>query len=321
MGKNKGNRRPPAAKRPPLTHFLCLPLVTATSRPQFEASLRTFKNDVCGEHPIDNVVDESDESGQQRSPVIHPAAIRPVGALHCTLGVMSLGDNELAEAIECLRDINFAEVLRGSVSEYRSVPDPIRTTFGQVSTLQAPISPPPGVPRSAHPLRIDLRGLVSMHNKQNTSILYSAPSDPRGRLLQFCLAIQELFKDRGFLAENHRELKLHATLVNTIYAKSRVKRGQAAGPADRSEGHGPNAKAPLKMDATAILEKYEDFVWAENVVLDRVAICEMGAKKVLDAEGNVVDEEYTEVATMPLPMCNEALRLSDSPDDQAIQSS
>lgn len=69
---------------------------------------------------------------------------------------------------------------------------------------------------------------------------------------------------------------------------------------DRSSGHGPDANAPLKMDATELLEKYKDFIWAENITLDRVAICEMGVKKELDDRGKVIREEYKEVAIIAL---------------------
>jgi activating signal cointegrator complex subunit 1 len=47
------------------------------------------------------------------------------------------------------------------------------------------------------------------------------------------------------------------------------------------------------------LERYQDFVWARDVVLDRIAICEMGAKKVVE-NGEVVGEQYTEVASVSL---------------------
>jgi activating signal cointegrator complex subunit 1 len=113
-----------------------------------------------------------------------------------------------------------------------------------------------------------------------------------------------MFKDKGFIVDD-RPLKLHATIVNTIYAKGRKGQSKANAGASNQEpkaqGHGPNANAPLKIDATTILEKYEDFVWAKDVILDRVAICEMGAKKILDETGNVRDEEYTEVANFALP--------------------
>lgn len=64
---------------------------------------------------------------------------------------------------------------------------------------------------------------------------------------------------------------------------------------DRSRGHGPNARAPLRFDAGALLERFEGFVWAEGLRVDKVAICRMGARKVLDEGGAVVGEEYEEV--------------------------
>ena len=159
-----------------------------------------------------------------------------------------------------------------------------------------------------------------MHSPTNTSILYIPPSDPTQRLYPFCLALQQLFQDEGVLLSDNRDLKLHATIVNTIYAKGRrekkkknstpTKQGKASsadpGPQededDRSQGHGPLSNAPLKFDARRLLDEYRNFVWAEGVVLDRIAICEMGAKKRFDAEGIVVGEEYTEVASVGLPV-------------------
>lgn len=40
-------------------------------------------------------------------------------------------------------------------------------------------------------------------------------------------------------------------------------------------------------------------MWAQDVTVDRVAICEMGAKEVKDGE-EVVDKVYREVASVPL---------------------
>jgi len=98
--------------------------------------------------------------------------------------------------------------------------------------------------------------------------------------------------DAGLLIPDDRPLKLHATVVNTIYVKGRRSRGGKGGK---------KSSAPLRIDATALLERYRDYVWAEDIVLDRIAICEMGAKKILDDRGDVVGEEYREVASVPLP--------------------
>ncbi|KAK3704180.1 hypothetical protein LTR37_014020 [Vermiconidia calcicola] len=316
MGRNKGPRRPPAQRKPPLTHFLCLPLVTPSSKPQLEASLQTFKQHVS---PQDTKVEAEAENagdGGQESviPAVHPKSIRPVGALHCTLGVMSLDKDKLSEATEFLRKMDVQALLQDVAGKPGVPEEPTLSTnsSGGPTTLQRPITPPK-VDRATAPLTINLKGVESMHDPHKTSILYSAPMDATGRLLPFCIALQKQFKDKGFLVEDNRQLKLHATVVNTIYAKGRKRpprhsaeqkageSSQVGEQADEAQGHGPKANAPLKIDASAIIEKYREFIWAESVVLDRVAICEMGAKKVTDDEGNVVSEEYTEVAKISLP--------------------
>ncbi|KAI7253997.1 hypothetical protein KC343_g3870 [Hortaea werneckii] len=340
-GKYRGRGKPAAQKKPPLTHFLCLPLVTRDSKPQLQASVEKFrdsvntKNEQTASHSTDAGDDESSKSETITSSV-HPKAIRPVGALHCTLGVMSLDEKRLEEAKELLRHLDISLMLQhaGPQNQEQATATDAAASEPLVNSTDSP-------PNTA-PLRIELKGLVSMHDPQKTSILYSAPVDQTERLYPFCLAVQEKFKESDFLVKDDRKLKLHATIVNTIYAKGRKQRpppkwkikqqtttsGQAA-PTSQTEGlagekaaasgdkagdetspkkpeqgeiegHGPNANAPLKIDATAILERFKDFVWAEDIVLDRIAICEMGAKKITNDEGKVVAEEYTEVASVKL---------------------
>lgn len=313
MPRQRGQRKPAAEKKPPLTHFLCLPLVTAASKPQLERSIRSFRDDVSPDHSeqIGRVPGEptnTQGSHNQAGGQIHPKAIRPVGALHCTLGVMSLNEEKLDEAINVLKTIDIEQLMLG---------DAAATGDRPVSDLDAASSNDIEAKyHSTQPFTIDLKGLVSMHAPQNTSILYAAPQDPSERLYPLCLALQKIFKEKELLLPDDRKLKLHATLVNTIYAKGKKKpqakpdgnrnttpsqSAPAEQPDDRSQGHGPNAKAPLKIDAREVLEKYKDFAWAENFTLDRVAICEMGAKKKTDPDGNAVGEEYIEVANVSLP--------------------
>ncbi|KAI7529738.1 hypothetical protein KC331_g15056 [Hortaea werneckii] len=339
-GKTQGRGKPPAQKKPPLTHFLCLPLVTRDSQPQLQASVENFRDIVTTKNEqtasqVEQAGDDDNSKSETITSSVHPKAIRPVGALHCTLGVMSLDDRKLEQAKELLRHLDIPLMLQNAASQEQE----------QATATDAAASEPlvnsTQSPPNTTPLRIDLRGLVSMHAPQKTSILYSAPVDQTGRLYPFCLALQEKFKENDFLVKDDRKLKLHATIVNTIYAKGRKQRpppkwkrmqqtttsgqgalasetGESAGKAavagDKAEdekssqkpeqgeleGHGPNANAPLKIDATSILERFQDFIWAEGFVLDRIAICEMGAKKITNDEGKIVAEEYTEVASVKL---------------------
>ncbi len=49
-----------------------------------------------------------------------------------------------------------------------------------------------------------------------------------------------------------------------------------------------------------MIAKYQGFEWAKDVHIERLNICEMGAKKTIE-NGKVVNEEYIEVASVPLP--------------------
>lgn len=109
QSSTSSNKSSPSSKRPPLTHFLCLPLVTNISKPQFEASIHQFQQLLSTKFldglPAD---DTPREFGQApRAPWIPPKAIRPVGTIHFTLGVMSLDtDDRVQQAVEYLKSLD-----------------------------------------------------------------------------------------------------------------------------------------------------------------------------------------------------------------------
>ena len=293
MGRFRGGgNRAAAPKKPGLTHFICLPLVNADSKPQLEKALKTFRQDVTGV-TTENLSTSDlprDEPSPGALPHIHPKSVRPLGTLHLTLGVMSLNEDQLAKAIAYLNELDLVAILS-------------EASAGSME------------PVVTEGIKIDMVGLESMHAVENTSILFAAPTDPTNRLYPFCVAVQNAFKSAGYLGQDDRQLKLHATLINTIYAKGRRRPeskpvtitstgeviSNSSVPNNRSHGHGPNADAPSKFDARSILDKYQDHVWARSITLDRISICEMGAKKITDSGGEVIDERYTEVASIPMP--------------------
>lgn len=382
-GKKKDN----APKKPSLTHFLCIPLITSASRPQLEASIGKFKDEVCSaasvgalkgesvaveeakthtqpspatqeEMDIKSVSTSAESSGKTEEaaslvqvPLIAEKAIRPLDSLHLTLGVMSLDGDKLTQATDLLKNLDLEALLREATTrkDVEEVQEKTEVSDKSESQPPAPLS-------LENPLRISLTSLQPMQSPHKTSILYISPSDPSERLKPLCLALRQRFSDAELLVPDTRPLRLHATIVNTIYAKgrrkpkpkSRTKKGEddkkvdaetakdAAvestsatrnAPKDESDhgeqsspidgqkdgskqltandagsGHGPDAKAPLRFDAREILERYKDHVWAEDFCIDRVAICEMGAKKVLDEAGKIVREEYKEIAVKRLPV-------------------
>lgn len=310
----------PKPKSLQLTHFLCLPLITSVNRPQLDQALVQLRKDV------------------QRLTPVPSKAVRPVGTLHLTLGVMSLSPDKLSEAISHLDELDIGQLLRGittrMVAEEASEAAANGVSENGGAVANPSITHPYGniAPPNADPdcLAVQLRGLLPMQKPHQTSILYAEPKDATGRLRRFAESIRGSFEQKGLVLEDSRGLKLHATVLNTIYAKS--KGGRRGKPetegevvtvpsnekADKVTSNSEpgvdnkddtiirgkantDSKSWMRFDAEGLIEAYRDFVWADNVRMDRVQICRMGAKKTLDeATGEVVDEQYEVVAEKSL---------------------
>ncbi|KAI1506528.1 kinase A anchor protein [Biscogniauxia marginata] len=235
--------------RPSPTHFLCIPLVTGTSRNQLSASLASFNADVTS----------PDSFG------IPEQAVRPVGTLHLTLGVMSFPKNEgLEQAVVLLKTLVPRQILASIIEpSAKAAPE-----SGQQGTgAEEPSGPLPPL------LPVTLKGLHSMQTASKASVLYASPVDSEGTLTRFCEKLRSTFQEAGLMAEETRPLLLHATIVNTIYVKGRDSRGGKGKRHDR-----------LTVDARRILERYDDFVWMQDIPIEKIAICKMGAKKQDDGD-------------------------------------
>ncbi|RYP40194.1 hypothetical protein DL767_001909 [Monosporascus sp. MG133] len=237
--------------RPPPTHFLCIPLVTGASRHQLSASIGSFKADVTS----------PDSFG------VPEQAIRPVGTIHLTLGVMSFPKKEgLENAVSLLKSLIPRQILASVTTRFigESAPDPTQ----QSAKATEPTGPSPPL------LSVTLRGLHSMQPASKSSVLYASPVDHDGMLLKFCESLRSTFQEAGLMTEENRPLLLHATIMNTIYVKGGDRRGG---------GHGKK-KERLTLDARGIIDRYDDFVWMEDVPVEKIAICKMGAKKQEDGD-------------------------------------
>ncbi|WZH48117.1 kinase A anchor protein [Fusarium acuminatum] len=178
---------------------------------------------------------------------IPPSAVRPVGTMHLTLGVMSLKDENIEHAKELLKGLRLNEFLASAKA---------------------------GTSMTDNRLSVTLKGLHAMQSPAKTSVLYAAPVDTEGILYKFCEQIKTSFQEAGLMAKEDRPLLLHATVVNTIYVK---------------DGRG-RRREKLTLDARDMVSLYDDYVWLENMPLDKVTLCRMGAKKI---EGT--DDEAYEV--------------------------
>ena len=268
-------------------------------------------------------------------------AIRPLGTLHLTIGVMSLKEEgRLEGAVELLKGMNMGALLRDTEKS-----EGVDTTSTSSTSSTVPISPlpssQPNQNASPPPLTLSFTGLQSMHSPRSTSFLYTPPTDSTGRFYPFSQALRDRFATEGFVVDEERALKLHATVLNTIYAdkvapgkklvqgadarfglvktdmgameeklgEEYQEHDQEAGEEElesspskpRGKGRSKGKKRIVKFDARRLLERYKEFGWAKDVRIEKVAICEMGAKKVMDEKGDVVGEVYTEVASVSMP--------------------
>ena len=248
---------------------------------------------------------------------------------------MSLDESRLAQASTLLQSLDLETLLQEATNSQTSqlnttdtstiAPDSALSTSlatGQ-STTTTKTSDSKNVP-----LTLSLEGLEPMQSPTKTSILYIRPHDPTNRLQPLCQALRKTFAEAGLLVPDTRPLRLHATIVNTIYIKGRKKNkkpksepttakgdGIKATESDMpssmntsegredglqantpSSGHGPSAKSSLYLNATSLLSTYGSYVWASDIPISRIAICEMGVKKQLSSTGEVVGEAYREVA-------------------------
>lgn len=252
------------------THFLCIPLVNASSRVQLSKSLATLSADVTAPDSFN----------------IPPDAIRPVGTLHLTLGVFSFPKNEgLDRATTLLESLRPKEILTTARQQVAA-----RSQSGESrspATEGEEAAPRPNQDKS--PLSITLRGLSSISSPSKTSVLYAHPVDEQGVLQTFCEKLRGVFLDAELMEDENRPLLLHATLFNTIYVKKAPGEG-----GDNKRKRGGRRREKLTFDARPFVDRYEDQIWMEGFPVEKIAICKMGAKKVED--DGVEDQVYEAVA-------------------------
>ncbi|KAL4817592.1 hypothetical protein BDW67DRAFT_159912 [Aspergillus spinulosporus] len=221
----------PKPKRPPLTHFLCLPLINSVSLPQLESSLSSFKASIP---PIPTSVPNEghrDEQRQVHRPLIPDDAIRPVGTLHLTLGVMSLPNPQrLEEALRFFYSLDLVALVRKaeeSAARQRSrskagkrKPLSMENTqnAGQENwvvadtSLSTSQSPEPvladerfqGESTAPEPFNISLESMHALPRARSATVLHAAPVDPTSRLYLFCEALRDKFLEAGFLQGEYK---------------------------------------------------------------------------------------------------------------------
>ncbi|KAF3316291.1 hypothetical protein TWF173_002612 [Orbilia oligospora] len=242
------------------THFLCLPLHGNyyQTLPPAHLSLKTaLKQFTIDEANPESGLSESDEKFR-----IPPDAFRPFDTLHLTLGVMTLSTKEEVEnAISTLKSLDLSQFL------------------------------PPAVSGGDKKLYVDLKGLQPFLNSKSTiagcRVLYLPPTDASSssqtRLLQFSEALRSHLIEKGILTPENKSLKLHATVINTVYCKRINPALDSRNTRNKDKSSRSNKIERVEFDGSEVLERYKDRVWAEVVLEDgTVEVIGGGYESIVD---------------------------------------
>lgn len=253
----------PQTNHTPPTHFLCLPLISPTTLPHLSSSLSSLATTLA------------------ETTTLPASAVRPPSTLHITLGVLSLTPSRLPVAVAYLDTLDLAGILRDvsqRLAAERAASQGIVAEGFMAGSL----------PAGAEVLKVNLEGLRGMRDVKRTGVCFAVPRDDGdsaadGRLGGFAKEVRRNWVDEGLMKSEEREWLAHVTVVNSIYAKG-----------GRGKGKG---KGRVMFDASELVERYEGFVWAAGVEIDRVCLCKMGAKDIVRVgeEGEEVKDQAYEV--------------------------
>ncbi|OAX77991.1 hypothetical protein ACJ72_07702 [Emergomyces africanus] len=185
-----------SGNRPRLTHFLCLPLVNSASIPQLVSSLAKFRDSIpLVLPPVSTRVAASAQL--PHVPLFPDGALRPLGTLHLTLGVMSLPTKErLEEALEFLRALDLESLLRDAGIQARAGVAGSGSIEDAAATAAADATDAP-----LQPLLINLTSLHALPNAKAATILHAQPVDSTFRLYPFCVSLRNKFIEAGFIEQ------------------------------------------------------------------------------------------------------------------------
>ncbi|KAJ5168904.1 uncharacterized protein N7482_004498 [Penicillium canariense] len=199
-------RRQRPEKRPQLTHFLCLPLVNSTSLPQLEASIAAFKTAYPPVPFADFRHSQHQTPEQDASHAFIPeGAVRPVGTLHLTLGVMSLTNKErLDEALAFFKALDLVSLMREAervADEARQERDlkPSSRFIPDSADSSLQLNSDAGSTEATRPFSVSLESLHALPRAKAATVLHASPVDPTGRLYPFCLMLRDKFIEAGFM--------------------------------------------------------------------------------------------------------------------------
>lgn len=267
-----------------LTHFLCIPIATPHSMPQLEQTLHRFK------------IDPSTSK-------IPSGSYRPLQTLHIPIEVFSLPTaGRIAAACHHLRSLDIDGLLRKQpegasrskrgVREVQQKVPPVNQGSHPYASAVDSISPP---------FTVTLRGVRCRSSEEPASQLFSrflkTPYiDSTSRLGPLLDHIRRYFHVAGFQVPGLiPEYYGYITFLDTQHASSRPK---TVVPHYKQANRIGRALSPL-LETKDIIQKFENFVFAEDIRLERLSLCELGLQKAIEKFG--AEAQLSEVCSVPLP--------------------
>lgn len=133
----------------------------------------------------------------------------------------------------------------------------------------------------------------------NVQFLYTSVKEPTGLLQWLCRGISEEF----FAAGLEIREKWHKDVGHRAFCQTKVM--DAPGLGSRALTFDPTLQCMVRrraprFDARALIEKFNDVVWAKGVHLDRVCISELCPRDIIRA-GECTGVGFHDIVSIPLP--------------------
>lgn len=266
-----------------LTHFICIPLVTASSRPQLTRSLGLLRDSpVSGNVPL--------------------RAFVPIDTLKMSVKItMSLPTPDrfaMAEKLLQSLDLNSLtrELSKPSLRE-RSIKERFADlkkslSLSPVASMNQPL-----------PLRVTLSGLIASptgYHDIMAHTFYAQCHDPTFRVNHLCNNLAIIFEAAG-LYNPSSSYRIQKSVGFALSGVCLIQTGLIPSsefvPARRQPGKLQRSKS-LKIDSRDLVRTFKEFVWADNIRLERLSICQLGFHKRARQQG--LDAQLLEACSVSL---------------------
>ena len=256
-----------------ITHFLCIPLATSTSRPMISDAYRKIIHDPASSN-------------------IPKLYFKYPEQLHVNLGNLRLDTPQrLDRALTLLRSLDIPSILHDTFYSSASY---TRSTTKTISSLNSILD-------------VSLEGIYCDPRHQGNSkelfALYANVFGRSGLLPRVCVAIYKALSDADLVSQDPGPGLLSRNLLPSIFIGV-VESKRVSTKVDRDNPYllqmGIRKKRTAWFDATDLLNEYHDMTWAKQFRLEKLSIRKLGLQDIV-RDGNLISRGYIETGSVSLP--------------------